>query len=184
MKTNTVSAATPKPLPWYGVRVRSNHEQVASIVLSGKGYEPFAPSYKVRRRWSDRIKETEAPLFPGYLFCRLDSGNRLPVLTATGVVGIVGIGKTPAPIEEQEIESIRAVIKAGLPARPWPFIHQGDRIRVEYGPLRGVEGTVTSVEDQKRLLVVSVSLLQRSIAVEMDSAWVSALGTEKRAAKP
>jgi transcription antitermination factor NusG len=179
MKTTIESTATPKPLPWYGVRVRSRHEQVASIVLRSKGYEPFAPSYKVRRRWSDRIKETEAPLFSGYLFCRLDCGNRLPVLTATGVVGIVGIGKTPAPIEEREIEAIRTVIKSGLPARPWPFVHQGDRVRVEYGPLRGVEGIVTSVEDQQRL-VVSVSLLQRSIAVEMDPAWVAAQGTERR----
>ena len=183
MKTNTESSAPPESLPWYGVRVRSRHEQIASIVLRSKGYEPFLPAHKVRRRWSDRIKETEAPLFPGYVFCRLDCDNRLPVLTATGVVGIVGIGRTPAPIEEREIEAIRAVIQSGLPAQPWPFLHQGDRVRVEYGPLRGVEGIVAKVEDPQRL-IVSVSLLQRSIAVEMDPAWLSALGTEKSIAKP
>lgn len=160
-------------LPWYGVRVKSNHEHLASIVLRGKGYDPFLPSYKVIRRWSDRLKETELPLFPGYVFCRLDSQNRLPVLTATGVVGIVGIGKTPAPIEEREIEAIRVVIRSGLAARPWPFIHQGDKVRVEHGPLRGVEGVVTSADDCERL-VVSVALLQRSVAVEMNRGWVSA----------
>lgn len=142
-------------------------------MLRYKGYDPFLPSYKVQRRWSDRTKETELPLFPGYVFCRLDPANRLPVLTATGVVGIVGIGKTPQPIEEREIEAIRAVIESGLASRPWPFIHRGDRVRVEYGPLRGVEGYVTSADDGERL-VVSVTLLQRSIAVELDPAWVSA----------
>jgi transcription antitermination factor NusG len=120
----------------------------------------------------------ETLLFPGYVFCRLDCNNRLPVLTAAGVVGIVGFGKIPAPIEEREIAAIQAVIHSGLAAQPWPFIHQGDRVRVEYGPLRGVEGIVTSVEDRQRL-VVSVSLLQRSIAVEMDTAWVAALGAGK-----
>jgi transcription antitermination factor NusG len=165
--------ADPGPLPWYGLRVRSKHEQIASAVLRGKGYDPFLPAYKVRRRWTDRVKETELPLFPGYVFCRLDPTNRLPVLTATGVVGIVGIGKTPQPIEEWEIEAVRAVIKSGLPARPWPFIHQGDKVRVEHGPLRGVEGVVTSADDGERL-VVSVTLLQRSVAVEMDHAWVGA----------
>jgi len=166
-------AGTPDLLPWYGLRVRSRHEHVALTVLRGKGYDPFLPSAKVRRRWSDRVKETELPLFPGYVFCRLDTANRLPVLTAPGVVGIVGIGKTPQPIEEREIAAIRAVIKSGLSVRPWPFVHQGDRVRVDYGPLRGVEGVVTSADDGDRL-VVSVTLLQRSIAVEMDPAWVSA----------
>jgi transcription antitermination factor NusG len=142
-------------------------------MLRGKGYDPFLPSYRVKRHWSDRVKETELPLFPGYVFCRLDSQNRLPVLTATGVVGIVGIGKTPAPIEEREIEAIRAVIRSGLAARPWPFIHQGDKVRVEHGPLRGVEGVVTSADDGERL-VVSVTLLQRSVAVEMNHGWLSA----------
>jgi len=158
-------------LPWYGVRVRSRHEHVASAALRGKGYDPFLPGWKVRRRWSDRIKEMDLPLFPGYLFCRLDSANRLPVLTAAGVVGIVGIGKTPQPIEEGEIAAVREVIKAGLAARPWPFLHVRDKVRVEYGPLRGVEGIVTSAGDGQHL-VVSITLLQRSIAVKMDPAWV------------
>ena len=160
-------------LPWYGLRVRSKHEQIASTVLRFKGYDPFLPAYQMKRRWTDRIKETKLPLFPGYVFCRLDSANRLPVLTATGVVGIVGIGKTPQPIEEREIEAIRMVINSGLAARPWPFIHQGDKVRVERGPLTGAEGVVISADDRKRL-VVSVTLLQRSVAVEMDHTWLSA----------
>jgi len=166
-------APATSPLPWYGLRVKSKHEQIASIVLRGKGYDPFLPVYKVRRQWSDRIKEMESPLFPGYLFCRLDSSRRLPVLSSTGVVGIVGVGKTPVPIEEREIEAIQAVIQSGLPAQPWPFLGPGRPVRVAHGPLRGVDGVVTNVKDRQRL-VVSVMLLQRSISVEMDAAWVTA----------
>jgi transcription antitermination factor NusG len=166
---NTASNA----LPWYGLRVRSNHEQIASTVLRSKGYTPFLPSYKVRKRWTDRIKETESPLFPGYVFCRLDASDRLPVLMSTGVVGIVGIGKVPEPIAEEEIAAIQAVLDSGLPALPWPYVHPGDRVRVECGPLRGVQGVVESVNNHRRL-VVSVTLLQRAISVELEPAWVAA----------
>ena len=160
-------------LPWYGIRVRSKHEQVAATVLRGKGYELFLPLYTVRRRWTDRVKDTELPLFAGYVFCRLDVADRLPVLTSTGVVGIIGIGKTPSPIEEREIAAVREVMRSGLPAMPWPFVYPGDRVRVESGPLRGVQGIVNSFNDRQRL-VVSVTLLQRSISVELEPDWVVA----------
>jgi transcription antitermination factor NusG len=160
-------------LPWYGLRVKSRHEQVATAVLRAKGYDPFSPSYRVQRRWTDRIKETELPLFPGYVFCRLNVADRLPVLMSAGVIGIVGIGKMPVPIEESEMEAIRAVMRSGLPALPWPFVHPGDSVRVEFGPLRGVQGVVEGVNDQQRL-VVSVALLQRSISVALDPNWVTA----------
>jgi len=160
------------PLPWYGLRVRSKHENVVATVLIGKGYEPFLPSYRVRRRWTDRIKDTELPLFPGYVFCRMDLADRLPVLTATGVVGIVGIGKTPEPIEEREIAAIWAVMRSGLPAMPWPFVQPGNSVRIDAGPLRGVQGVVESSDDHQRL-VVSISLMQRSISVRLDPAWVT-----------
>jgi len=137
------------PLPWYGLRVKSRHEQVAATVLRGRGYEPFLPSYRVRRRWTDRIKNTELPLFPGYVFCRMDVADRLPVLTSTGVVGIVGIGKMPEPIEEREIAAIWAVMRSGVPAMPWPFVRAGDSVRVEFGPLRGVQGVVESLMTTK-----------------------------------
>jgi transcription antitermination factor NusG len=164
---------TSQPLPWYGLRVKSRHEQVASAALRGKGYEPFLPCYTARRRWSDRTKVAELPLFPGYVFCRLDVNHRLGVLQSAGVVGIVGIGKTPAPIEEREIAAILAVASSGLPAMPWPFVHPGDPVQVAFGPLRGVQGVVQNVNDRQNL-VVSVTLLQRSISVELDPTWVAA----------
>jgi transcription antitermination factor NusG len=102
----------------------------------------------------------------------MSAADRVPVLTSAGVVGIVGIGRTPEPIEEAEIDAIRLVLRSGLPVLPWPFVHPGDKVQVECGPLRGLQGVVESIKDQCRL-VVSVTLLQRSISVELDPAWVA-----------
>jgi len=140
--------------------------------LAGKGYEWFLPLRKSRRRWSDRIKEIEQPLFPGYVFCRFDPLARLPILITPGVIGIVGIGKTPIPIEDSEILSIQTIVKSGLPSQPWPFLQIGERVRIDSGPLEGLEGILLQSKANHRL-VVSVTLLQRSVAAEIDSACVS-----------
>jgi len=158
-------------LPWFAVRVSSNHEKIAAQVLDQKYYETFSPLYKVRRRWSDRFKIIEAPLFPGYIFCRIDLEHRLPVLTTPGVVQIVGFGMRPAPVEESEIAALQTIVNSDLPLKPWPYLRQGQTIRIEYGPLSGVEGILLKFKNQNRL-VASVSLLQRSVAVELDGDWV------------
>ncbi len=157
--------------PWFALRVRSRHENTVATILSGKGYEWFVPLYKSRRLWSDRIKEIQMSLFPGYVFCRFDLQQRFPILTTPGVVSVVGIGKCPIPIDDAEIAAIQAAVRSGLPSRPWPFLQTGQRVRVEYGPLCGLEGILLYVKGQRRL-VLSVSLLQRSVAVEVDDAWV------------
>jgi transcription antitermination factor NusG len=156
---------------WYALQIQSRLGSVASTVLRGKGYEEFLPVYCSRRRWSDRVKKIEVPLFPGYLFCRFDPGDRLvPVLTTPGVIGVVSAGKTPLPVAEEEIEAVRTVLRSGLAAQPWPFLGIGSRIYMEAGPLTGLEGIVINVDKTYRL-VVSVSLLQRSVAVEIDRDW-------------
>jgi transcription antitermination factor NusG len=158
-------------LPWYAVRVRSNCEKAVLAALTGKGHEAFLPTYRSRRRWSDRYKEVETPLFPGYAFCRFDALRRLPILTTPGIVSIVGSSAGPIAIEEREIESVRAMVSSGLMIGPWPFLREGQFVAVESGPLAGVEGIIVSVKSQFRL-VVSITLLQRSVAVEIDRAWV------------
>src|ERR1700684_772011 len=91
-------------LLWYAIRVRSKFERVASLTLSGKGYEEFLPLYRSGRAWSDRAKQLDLPLFPGYLFCRFDVQDRLlPILTTPGVISILGFGRTPVPIADEEI---------------------------------------------------------------------------------
>jgi transcription antitermination factor NusG len=157
--------------PWYALRVRSRFENVVACHLRARGYESLLPLYSCRSRWSDRVKEIERPLFPGYVFCQFNLLNRLPVLSIPGVVHVVGVGMHPASIDETEIAAIRAAVKSGLPRQPWPFLELGCRVRVEGGPLRGVEGILSGFRGNQRL-VLSVTLLQRSVAVQIDSAWV------------
>jgi transcription antitermination factor NusG len=153
--------------PWYGVRTRSNHENVAALVLTGKGYDSYLPMYRVLRRRSDRTVESEYPLFPGYVFCRFDAGKRLPILTTTGVVSIVGFGKEPAAIPEDEIEAVRIVLRSGQYAEPCPYLREGQRVRIAHGSMEGLEGTLLKKKSQLRM-VISITLLQRSISVEID----------------
>src|SRR5271170_3491359 len=106
--------------PWFALRVRSNYERIAGTHLRERGYEEFAPSYKVERRWSDRTKQIDRFLFPGYIFCRFDPNERLPILTAPGVVDVVGFGKTPEPIPHTEIQRVRTMVDSGLLITPYP----------------------------------------------------------------
>ncbi len=126
--------------PWFALRVRSNHEQVASLHLRSRGYEEFSPSYRVERQWSDRKKTTEQALFPGYVFCRLNPNARLPVLTVPGVMGMVGFGDGPTSIPEEEVGRVRSMLNSGLVVMPWPFLKVGETVLIERGPLAGVEG--------------------------------------------
>jgi transcription antitermination factor NusG len=161
-------------LPWFALQVRARYEQGVADHLDGKGYELFLPLYKCRKRWSDRIKEVEAPLFPGYIFCRLNPLDRLPILKTPGVIQVVGINRTPTAVDEHEIQAIQAMVASGIPNQPWPFLATGDRVRIESGPLSGLEGILIEFKGNHRL-VLSVTLLQRSVAVEIDSAFVRSL---------
>lgn len=160
--------------PWFALQVRTRHEGGVANFLTGKGYEPFVPMYQSRRRWSDRIKVVDAPLFPGYLFCRFDINNRLPILTTPGVIQVVGFNRSPIPVEDAEIDAIQSLVASGFPSQPWPFLQAGDRVQIDSGPLRGLEGLLVELKGSHRL-VVSVMLLQRSVAVEIDSALVKSL---------
>ncbi|MBI4875543.1 MAG: hypothetical protein HY822_12990 [Acidobacteria bacterium] len=160
-----------EPHPWFAIRVRSNYERTTSTILRGKGFDEFAALYPTKRRWSDRLKGMLVPLFPGYIFCRFNPLNRLPIVSTPGVVHIVGLGNEPEPVEESEIAALRTLVFSGLPACPWPFLREGQRVEVQYGSLAGVEGVVVRVKNHVRL-VLSVTLLQRSVAVEIDRDWI------------
>ena len=168
---------------WFALQTRSRYEHFVAAMLSDKGYEPFLPVYTCRRRWSDRIKEFELPLFPGYLFCRFDPSNRLPILTTPGVIQVVGVGKKPVPVDDSEITAIQILMGSGLPGRPWAFLQVGQRVRIERGPLTGVEGILTGFRGRYRL-VLSVTLLQRSVAVEAEGAWINARNSSSAPALP
>ena len=168
----TLDCAKPR---WYAIRVKSNRERVVANGLDHRGYEQFLPSYQTRRTWSDRVTDLEVPLFPGYVFCRLNIELRLPILQIPGVVSFVEFGRTPLPVEDHEIEALQAIMKSGVPAAPWPFLKAGQRVRMDRGPLRDLEGVLIEVKNRFRL-VVSVNLLQRSIATEVDRDCVAPIG--------
>jgi len=157
--------------PWYALRIRSRFEKFAAKHLRDQGYQEYLPLSRSTRRWSDRIKTVRTPLLPGYLFCKFDIQNRLPILVVPGVLSIVGIGKTPATIPESEISSLQRIISSGMQCGLWPFVQVGQSVSVERGPLAGLKGIVIEVKSNLRL-VLSLPLLQRAVAVEIDRSCV------------
>ncbi len=157
--------------PWFAVHVRSRCEKAVAASLRSKGYAEFLPLYRSRNRWSDRLKDVDVPLFSGYVFCRLEPATRLPVLTTPGVVSIVGSGKTPQPIEPAEMAAVQLLARSGLTVLPWPYLKAGERVRIEHGAMQGVEGILIAVKKELRV-VLSVTLLQRSVAVEIDRDFI------------
>jgi transcription antitermination factor NusG len=152
---------------WYALHVRPRFERYVQTQLQQKGYEVFLPMSISKRKWSDRVKSIEVPLFPSYVFCRFDVSSRLPILVTPGVNFVVGIGKAPHPVDEEEILTIRRVIESRVATQPWPYLKMGQLVTVETGPLEGLRGVVVRAKGSDRL-VVSVSLLMRSVSVEID----------------
>ena len=156
---------------WYAVCTRHQHEKTAAKILEYKEFEVFLPVYKARRRWQDRVKEISVPLFPGYLFVKAGREGYLPILTTPGVSSIVSCGGQPATIPFSEIEGIRRIVQSTLRVEPHPFLRCGDRVRVKYGPIAGVEGILLRKKNVARL-VLSVEMLGKSAAVEVDATHV------------
>lgn len=152
---------------WFALQVPTRHERPIAEALRNKGYEAFAPSTALEKRWPHKSREAEIPLFPGYLFSKFDPRFRLPILMTPGVRQIVGYGRIPIAIDEREIVAIRNVMQCRLPAEPCPYLNQGARVRIVRGPLTGVEGVLLKASSSYRV-VISVSLIQQSIRVEVD----------------
>lgn len=165
---------------WYALQVWSRKENYVSLHLQGLGYECFLPTYRCLRKWSDRIKEFEQPLFPGYLFCRFEFETRRSLVMAPGVMQIVGNGRTAVPVADSEILKLQMAVASEAPRQPWPYIELGQCVRVTYGSLSGLEGILINFKGSHRV-VLSVTLLQRSVAVEVDQSWIAAMEPSKSA---
>lgn len=164
---------------WFALRVKSNCERVVAAVARYKGFEEFLPLYRRYHRWSDRSKVVELPLFPGYIFCRINPEFRLPMLTIPGALHFIGFGKVPAPIEDAEVAAIQKAVTSELGAAPWEYLEVGQLVRLEQGPLAGLEGILVETRKECRV-VVSVTLLRRSVAVEIERHWVTPIGADRR----
>jgi transcriptional antiterminator RfaH len=159
---------------WYALICRPRHEKSVGYALAMKDLESFVPLHRMTHKWSDREKTVDLPLFPGYAFCRFGAAERGHVLRTPGVRSIVGNGRMSLPVEDSEIARLQSVVDSGLPVQPWVYLEAGDKARVECGPLRGVEGVVVRHKNRDRM-VVSITLLHRAVAVEVDRKWLSAL---------
>lgn len=151
---------------WFAVQVRSRLEKAVSIALRYKGYDEFLPTYRSHKNLRGRTEEIERPLFPGYVFCRIKSNATGLVITTPGVIKIVGSGGSPTAIESAEIEALQLIGKTLARSRPCRFLKVGQIVRINNGPLIGLIGLLVEVRNVRRL-VVSIDLLERSVAVEI-----------------
>jgi len=165
-----------EPNLWYVISVKARREAHVSGVLQKMGYEPYLPSYIAVRKYSDRVKQVSQPLFPGYLFLRLDVRYRLPILKLSDVFHFLGDHRGPTAIPDPEIDAIARSMASKLPWQPWPFLETGHEVSLIAGPLAGVEGKLVSLRGDSKL-VVGITLLQRAIAIEVDRTWVRPLSS-------
>jgi len=156
---------------WYALRTRSRHEKLVNEQLAARGLEAFLPLVDRRRRWKDRWKLVSFPLFPGYCFVRFHHDDRLTVLTAVGVIQVLGINGHAIPIPEQQIEAVRLLVTSTLPFDPHPYLSEGMEVEVTRGPLAGARGILVRKRDRARL-VVAIHLIQQAASVELDAADV------------
>jgi transcriptional antiterminator NusG len=161
---------------WFAIQTRSRHEKKVADELAGRGVEVFLPTITRTRKWSDRTKKIEFPLFAGYAFVHIapEPKSRLAVLSAHGVVRFIGPSVSGTPIPNSEIESLRTALVNEIALRPLPFIKVGQRVRIRSGALAGMEGILTGTRGNHQL-VVSISTIQRSVSLAIEGYDVEAI---------
>jgi transcription antitermination factor NusG len=168
-------AATPGVSWWHALYTRHQHEKVVAQALLGKGFEVFLPQYRTVHRWKDRQKELLLPLFPNYVFIQGGLERMLILVTTPGIHSLVSWGGRPANIPPGEIEAVRRMVESSFQVEPHPFLKCGDSVRIKSGPLEGIEGILVRKTRGYRL-VLSVEMLSKSAAVEVDMSMVERLG--------
>ncbi len=167
-------------LRWYAVYTKSRHEKRIQQQLDSQSLESFLPLYEAVHRWKDRRMLVRLPVFPGYLFVRMVlPQHRRPVITVPGVVNLVGRPGCPTPIEDHEIEALRLCSARGQSMMPHPYLTVGRPVRVSHGPLADMEGILVRRKGKSRL-ILSVKLIARAVAIEVDAGDVVAVGLQHR----
>jgi transcription antitermination factor NusG len=165
---HSLACADLHTLRWYAAYTRSRHEKHVRQQLEGQSFECFLPTYESVHRWNDRNAVVSMPLFPGYLFVRIRLADRMQVVTVPGVVNLVGVHGRPSPIPDEELVPLRDCFTRKLAMEPHPYLVAGRRMRIKNGPLAETEGILVRRKGRFRL-ILSVSLLARSVAVEIDA---------------
>ena len=166
---------TAEARDWYAFRVRSRHEKLVSTSLRGKGYEEYLPLSRSKRKWADRSKTVEMPLFPGYVFCDTERSEIGKIRCTPGIIDVIRAGSAPLPANRWEIEGLLKATEADLPLESWPYIDPSTtgHVRITSGPLTGLDGVLIEVRGKERL-ILSVDLLRRSVLVELPFSSVTA----------
>ena len=157
---------------WYAAYTKPRHERIVTVHLEHRGYEVVFPRYTANHRWTDRMKEVEQPLFPGYVFVRCDSVHRLPVVQTPGLLHLVSDASGPLPVPDIEVENLRRAMETGVPLLPVPYLKVGDSVSITRGPLRGLTGILQEIRS-KQWVIVSIELLARSVAVKVSPSWLA-----------
>ncbi|PYV89268.1 MAG: antitermination protein NusG [Acidobacteria bacterium] len=171
VKNSTITFNNQAGSAWYALYTRHQHEKAVAKILSTRGFEVFLPLYFVIHRWKDRFKQLSLPLFPCYVFLYGKLEQRPEILSTPGVYFFVGSASQPAPLPQAEIESLQRLVERRMQLEPHPFLKCGDWVRIKSGPLEGIQGILARKKNSLRL-VLSVELLRKSIAVEVDSSVV------------
>ena len=156
---------------WYALYTRPRHEKQIWQELTNQQIEAYLPTHKIRRRWSDRYKIVEEPLFKNYLFVRTDAQHYRQALRPYGAVSFVTVDGEPAIVPDDELAALKILVTSEIPHNPYPYLKAGRKVRLKYGPMEGCEGVLVRRRGLSRL-VVTVHLLQRSIEAEVDAAWI------------
>lgn len=160
---------------WYALRVKMREEHRVATALWSRGFQVLLPTCIEHRHWSDRVKTVSAALFPGYLFCRFDYARRLLVQIIPNIFEIVSFHSGGTPVDEDEIASLSILMSTSRPMRRCSFVQTGERVQITGGPLRGVTGIFQGEQEQSGRLIISITLLARSVHVELDAADVATL---------
>lgn len=168
---NTLNSDTTFRTDWYALHTRHRHEKVVAQALSTKGFSVFLPLYTAVRCWRDQTRKLCLPLFPCYVFLRWGLERRLEIVTTPAVHGFVEFAGRPAVIPEAEIDGVRRMVESSLRVEPHPLLKSGYWVRIKYGPLAGIEGILVRKKNLFRL-VLTVEMLGRSVAVEVESSMV------------
>ena len=166
--------------PWIALQTRPRYEKKVDYLLRQKGYECLTPAYRQRRKWSDRMVEIVLPLFPMYVFCRIDPSAHCKAISTSGVIRIVGFNGKPAEIAIEEIGALQLLMQSNLLREPWRYLCHGTLVLVETGPLAGVQGVISIEDGRKKRLIISVTLLQRSVAIQLDEDTVISIAAHQQ----
>jgi transcription antitermination factor NusG len=176
MYTNSIENASPNiTLEWFAFRVRPRHEKKVALQLREEQNQCFLPLTREARRWANRQTHVDLPLLPGYVFCRSHRFGLLPILKTPGVIDVIRVARSPVPIPDEEINALERAINASILIDPCPFVATGQLVTIHSGPLSGVSGIVTDRRNAKQL-VLSITLLRRSVLVHVDLSSVCTTG--------